>query len=368
VSESAPPAPETPPAPSGPGRAFATQTLAAVRRIATPEGIERLEQVDVGGDRQWICIRGRHRANPVLLVIHGGPGTPAMPLSWAYQNPWEDFFTVVNWDQRGVGRNAADADREQLLPTMSLERIVSDGEAVIEHLRRSLGKERIAVLGYSWGALVGVFLAARRPELLSVYVGTGQAVSAAFEPLIHGEVLAAARRAGDEAAVRELEAMDVAAGGTGSDGVFPLEQVRALRRHAARYDGMWYGRPDLQLMTDLCSLAPEYDERDLAAWRAGSAWIVAGPLGQDLATCDLRSLRSLQVPVVLLQGRYDLATPHAAAAAWLDALDAPFKQLVSFERSAHFVMLEEPGRFLLALVQHVLPLTEGAPPFARLPR
>jgi pimeloyl-ACP methyl ester carboxylesterase len=74
---------------------------------------------------------------------------------------------------------------------------------------------------------------------------------------------------------------------------------------------------------------------------------------------DLRRLTTLHVPVVLLLGRHDLATPHAPAAAWLEALQAPSKQLVTFERSSHFVMLEEPGRFLLALLQHLLPHTEG---------
>ena len=109
-------------------RSFATQTIAEGRRIVTPEGIERLEQVDVGdGDRQWISIRGRNLANPVLLVIHGGPGTPTMPLAWAFQSPWEDFFTVVHWEQRGVGKNNATTDRAALLPTMTMACIVADG-------------------------------------------------------------------------------------------------------------------------------------------------------------------------------------------------------------------------------------------------
>ena len=348
-----------------PGRAFATQAIAAGRRIATPEGIERLEQVDVGDDRQWISIRGRNRANPVLLVIHGGPGTPTLPLGWAFQGPWEDFFTVVHWEQRGVGRNAAAADRQSLLPTITFDRIVADGEAVIDHLRRTLGKQRVALLGFSWGALVGARLAALATGKVSVYAGVGQAVATAFEPLILAETLAAAERAGDAEAVRTLRALDL---GTQPDGRFPFQQALALRVIARRYHGMWYGHATLDVMNDLAALAPEYDDRDVDAFRAGAAWIAGGPLARDIAGVDLRTLKSLPVPVVVLQGRYDLATPHAAAAAWLEALDAPHKALVTFERSSHFPMLEEPGRFLLALVEHVLPLTEGAPPFPARPR
>lgn len=351
--------------PRWPGRAFATRTLASVRSISTPEGIERLEQVDVGADRQWISIRGRHRANPVLLVVHGGPGTAQMPMGWAFQGPWEDFFTVVHWDQRGVGKNATAADRQALLPTMTLEQIVCDGQAVIEHLCHTLGKQRVALLGYSWGAIVGVKLAERIPGRVSVYAGTGQAISTQYEALILAETLKSAEQAEDRVALQELRAVDLS---PRADGSLPLDQVRTLRRWASQYNGLWYGHADLSTMVDMAVLAPEYEDADVDAFCAGSGWIMQGQLARDIVSCDLRNVTQLPVPVVLLMGRHDLATPYAAAAQWLQTLQAPSKHLETFERSAHFAMLEEPGRFLLALLQHVLPHTEGAAAFAPAPR
>lgn len=339
--------------------------IAGARGIHTPEGIERLEQVDVGGDRQWISIRGRNRANPVLLVIHGGPGTPTMPLAWAFQSPWEDFFTVVHWDQRGVGRNAVPANREALLPTMTMERILADAEAVIDHLRQTLNKDRVALLGYSWGSLLGVQLAQRLPNKVSVYAGVGQAVSTSFEWMTLAETLAAAERAGDAESIRELRTIDLE---PRDDGRLPVDQIRTLRRLASRYNGMWYGHERLDTLYDMAALAPEYGDAEVEAFRAGSDWIIQGSLSHDIVACDLRNVTTLSVPVVLLLGRYDLATPYAAAAAWLEALQAPHKQLVTFERSAHFTMLEEPGRFLMGLVQQVLPHTEGSPAFEPRPR
>lgn len=109
--------------------------IADLRRITTPNGIEALEEVEIDGTRQWVSIRARDRANPVLLMIHGGPGNATMPVSWAYQTPWEDFFTVVQWDQRGVGKNALSADHAALAPTLTVERSVADAEAVVAHLR-----------------------------------------------------------------------------------------------------------------------------------------------------------------------------------------------------------------------------------------
>jgi pimeloyl-ACP methyl ester carboxylesterase len=72
--------------PAGPiaptSRADATRTVADMRHIMSPQGVERLEKVSIGGIDQWISIRGLDRRNPVLLMLHGGPGYVSMPLSW----------------------------------------------------------------------------------------------------------------------------------------------------------------------------------------------------------------------------------------------------------------------------------------------
>ncbi len=62
---------------------------------------------------------------------------------------------------------------------------------------------------------------------------------------------------------------------------------------------------------------------------------------------------------MIIGGRYDLMTTYAGARAWFDKATAPKKEFITFERSAHFIMFEEPGRFLLTLVNTVLPLAGG---------
>lgn len=109
-----------------PNRDYITARIRELRRIHAPEGIESLEAVPIGGMTQWVSIRGLNRDNPVILFIHGGPGTPMMPMTWAYQAPWEDFFTVVQWDQRGVGKNAVSTDRQALVETLTNDRIIDD--------------------------------------------------------------------------------------------------------------------------------------------------------------------------------------------------------------------------------------------------
>lgn len=340
-------------------RAAITARIADLQKISTPEGIEALEPVQVGGTTQWISIRGQNRANPVLLMIHGGPAWPMMPTSWAWQKPWEDFFTVVQWDQRGSGKNAVTADSATLAPTLTVDRMVQDAEEVVEYLRKRLGKEKVVVVGYSWGTVVGTLLAQKRPDLLHAYVGMGQSVSIADERVIYDRVVAEARRAGNAQAVRELESLEPYPG--------PNPRIEALlevRKWAREYNGGWYGRKDFDLFYALPQWAPEYTAADITAQFATSRWI-GGGLVQHLDGIDLAKFTDFKVPVVFLMGRHDLHTPYQPVKAWYDRITAPHKRFVTFERSAHFMMFEEPGRLLLALVNEVLPLAGGSPPFTQ---
>ena len=139
-------------------------------------------------------------------MIHGGPGSPTMPISWAFQTPWEDFFTVVQWDQRGVGKNFLTADTTALAGTLTVERMVDDTEEMVADLRKRLDKDKIVVLGYSWGSQLGLQLAMRRPEWLYAYVGVGQAADTGEKDL-YQRLLELAERAGNQQALSELKAI-----------------------------------------------------------------------------------------------------------------------------------------------------------------
>jgi proline iminopeptidase len=233
----------------------AVAIIAELRKIHTPEGIEVLEQVELGGVSQWISIRGRNRDNPVLLFIHGGPGDPMIGLSWAFQNPWEDYFTVVQWDQRGSGKNAATADRDALRGTLTLDRLVSDAEELIAHLRERLGKDKVVVMSYSLGGVLGIHLAQRRPEWLHAYVGVGQ-VSHDFLRALYDRTLEIAVARGSAEAVAELQPLASRV----EAGVAPAEDpsMWTIWQWASAFDGAWYGKGGWSLYADLPVLAPEY--------------------------------------------------------------------------------------------------------------
>ena len=55
-----------------------------------------------------------------------------MPTSWAWQKPWEDFFTVVQWDQRGAGCTFGRYGQDT--SDVTLDRIARDGVELAEYL------------------------------------------------------------------------------------------------------------------------------------------------------------------------------------------------------------------------------------------
>lgn len=343
------------------GREALVERIADLQRIHTPEGIEVLEPVEVNGTTQWISIRGLNRHNPILLVVHGGPGSAMLASTWAYQKPWEDFFTVVNWDQRGVGKNWNPADTARLRPTMTAEQHVRDAEVIVRHVLKRLGQEKLVLLGWSWGTAFTPALVQQHPELFHAWVGMGvTGGGVAGGDVLHERLMQIARANADTQAVRELDAL--ALGKTTLRGV---ERGLALRKWARIYDGGWYGKPTLDLFFVLSDWGPEYStpeaEAQLAATQWGTRAIIGTPTGNAPPSYTYK------VPMIFLMGRYDLHTPYASSRAHFDRIVAPHKRFITFERSAHFVMVEEPGRFLLTLVNEVLPLAGGAKTFDVIP-
>src|SRR5262244_1824885 len=158
-------------------RAEATKIIAEARRIVNPGGVEQLEKVRIGGIDQWVSIRGRDKHNPVLLYIHGGPGYVSIPMSWWFTRGLEEYFTVVQWDQRSAGKTFLLTDPAKIASTVTTERMISDVEEMVEWARREFGKDKIFVLGHSYGSFLGLQVAHRHPKWFYAYIGVCQSIN-----------------------------------------------------------------------------------------------------------------------------------------------------------------------------------------------
>jgi pimeloyl-ACP methyl ester carboxylesterase len=141
--------------------------------ITTPNGIDEARYVAIGGIEQWITIRGEDRRNPVLLLLHGGPGDATNPWGYAVLRSWSKAFTVVQWDQRGAGRTLGRSGASSA-SALTIARMTQDGIELSELLRKTLRKDKIILVGHSWGSILGTFMVKARPDLFYAYVGTGQ--------------------------------------------------------------------------------------------------------------------------------------------------------------------------------------------------
>ena len=327
--------------------------LADYGKIVSANGVDEAKAVEIGGIEQWITVRGRDRDNPVLLVIHGGPAAPDLPNRYLYEPSWADYFTVVQWDQRGGGKTFELNDPDKIAPTMTKERMIEDAEELVAYLRTTYGKQKIFVLGHSWGSLVALSLAERRPEWLYAYIGVGQIIDMhAGEKISYEWTLNEARRAGDQEANKELTAI---APYPEADGSVPLAKLGIERKWSIVFGGLIHGRKSYETLENTERISPDYSEADFKAIDQGSAFTLPKLLA-DLMAADFTKLKKLGCPVLLFAGRYDYTTPSAVVKSWFDKVQAPSKRFVWFENSAHMIYEEEPGRFLVHLVEDALPL------------
>ncbi len=338
-------------------RAEATAIIAKVRKIVTPNGVERLEKVRIGGIDQWVSVRGTDRKNPVLLHIHGGPGYLSIPMSRWFSRGWEEYFTIVQWDQRAAGKTYLLTKPATIAPTLTRERMIADTEEMAAWARKEFGKDKIFVLGHSWGSFLGLQLAERHPEWLHAYIGVGQLIDGP-ESERRGWRFAmdAARREGNAEAVRELEAI-APYGAPGR--IIPIKDIYVERKWVGYFGGVMAYRRDNSADADLSLLSPDYNDQEIGHIWDGNKFATPYLLPEVVAL-DLTKTNKLSVPLILFEGRHDWNVNSEVAAAWFDTVTAPQKHLVWFEHSGHMPMTEESGKFLLSLVRYARPFAERA--------
>jgi pimeloyl-ACP methyl ester carboxylesterase len=306
--------------------------------------IDTLEAVQLGGVTQWIRIRGTDRSNPVLLLMQQGPGLPIINEARTFERllGLERDFTVVYWDQRGIGLSLRSPQ-----PEISVARMVGDTVALLELLRDRFGG-RTLVAGFSFGATFAAYAAVQRPDLVAALVATGMDIDIPFaENHTYDFVLDVARRRGKRRAVRQLEKI-------GPPPHLSVRQFSTRARWAADFGGVTAGATFNSLLrTLLGSLlrSRDYSAADVVRTVRGIASAQAALL-PELATTDLvGTVPRLEVPIVLVQGRLDQVAPGRPAQRFYDSLTAPRKQLVWFERSAHTPQYDEPDKFRELLMQ-----------------
>jgi pimeloyl-ACP methyl ester carboxylesterase len=296
------------------------------------------EFADINGVRQGMFVQCRDPGRPVLLCVHGG--MPEFFLTERYPTGLENEFTVVWWEQRGMGLSFSTG-----IPpaTMTTEQFIADTHALTRYLRARFGREKIYLMAHSGGTFFALQAAARAPELYAAYVGVAQAVrQLESERLAQEYMVAQFKRLGDRRMVRKLASAPVTASG-GTPRAYLKVRDRAMHRL-----GVGTTREMTSVLTGViwpsvtCSAYTPAEKVRL--WRGKLANGVSALWDDMLATDLAERVPELSLPAYFLHGIHDYTVSYQLARQYEAGLVAPLKGFYTFSDSAHSPVFEEPEK------------------------
>lgn len=324
-----------------------------IRRLGKDKqarSIAVLEKLKIGGSDQWILERSENIDNPILLFLHGGPGTSQLTLNRRNTRALEKYFIVVNWDQRGAGKSYhAIKDTAK----MNIGQFVEDTRELTLVLLKKYHKERIVLAGHSWGSIIGALTVSKYPELYSCYVGIGQAARMEeSEKTSYQWTLEQAVKRKDRGAIEALEKM----GPPPYTGDWRAKTI-TQRRYLGRFGGEYLAGKNGAFGPVIGSLlfSREYTLIDRINFFRGIFGSMRLLWPQLLKVDLFKSVPEFRIPVFFMEGRYDYEAPSNIAARYFDSIRAPSKELIWFEKSAHMPNSEERDLFNGVMLEKVLP-------------
>ena len=304
----------------------------------------------INGNKQFILIRGDSNNNPVLLYLHGGPGTPDFFFVADTLKPLEKLFTICYWEQRGAGKSYATLKDKN---SITLEQMILDAEAISRYLIDKFGQAKIYVLGQSWGTFLGLLLVQRHPDLFHAYLGVGQVTDQlASEQESLAFVKAEAARRNNKKAVLKLDKLAVPTRDAGAAKWFRYFNVQ--RRYAAAYRGSMAKRNIFVYAIWKLLICKEYSLKDKLNYVKGSTLCFHQLWGDIINTNISDTVKEIKVPVYLFHGIHDHHTFYSGAKAYFDKLAAPKKRFYTFDDAAHFPHVECFEQFERILMEDVL--------------
>lgn len=314
------------------------------------EPIEELIKLPFGGVDQWLLIRGANPDNPVFFFLHGGPGAGEMPLLRHYNYELEKYFTVVMWDQRGAGKS-----NERRIPdeSITMDQLMDDTYEIVQYLKNRFKQPKIFLAGHSLGTILGIQTIKEHPEDFYAYVGIGQVVDMVRNVESSYELsMELVEEVGKKRDIRFFSGMQIDGKYTGGT---DLEKAVYMRDWIAKNGRIYYKRNNINNLAWIVLNAPEYTPVNKFKYMNGlnrSRRLLWTPELFDVNF--FRNAAELEVPVYFISGKWDYITSHKLTKEYYEFVQAPYKQLVEFEYSAHCGIFEEPLKFNQLMIKQVL--------------
>lgn len=322
-----------------------------------PGSIAEFRRVELGGYSQAILIRGKNLDNPMLLYLHAGPGLSEMGISRNFNSKLEDYYTMVYLDQRGGAKSYSPFLN---FSTMSRKQLLQDIHELTEYLKKRFKKEKIVIMGHSFGAGFGALASATYPEDYSCFIGIGQPVCPVeCDKRSYPYILEVAQKEGNSKAVKELEKInEFWLSKDDKDKYF--NGMMIMKKWVGYYGGQIYGQSGFMSYVLKNSLCSECNIFDYPAYLLGMTF--SGPASWDtMINTDLRKEAvEFKMPFIIIEGRHDINTFPSFVEEYYNMVKAPYKNLIWFEKSAHFPNTEESELFQKTMIEDILPIIKNS--------
>ncbi len=320
------------------------QPLVDDKGNAIPKSIAEQKKLLLGGVEQHMTIRGVDSTKEVLLFLHGGPGNS---INAGLRNPdliLEKEFVVVQWDQFACGRSYSSTITPE---DMKIDSFISYAVEVSQYLMQRFQKEKIHLLGHSWGSHLGILLIHKHPELFHSYIGMAQSSNKYEGERISFEwVKEKAAELNDKEGMEELAKLEF------PDSFLTMTEWNDRfgwqhRSYVNKYGGIEYGK-ELEIISSLLIPlyhTPEYTISQKINYIQGLQFSLDALWTQRMERTLVNEIDTIQIPVIIVHGLHDYNIPHDQAKDFFNELKAPYKKFYTFEQSAHSPYLEEVDKF-----------------------
>ena len=314
------------------------------RAFAYRNGVNEQIFVQLDGSEGFINVFGASESNPVIISLHGGPGSPTSFVDYDWQDYLADDYTIVSWDETGCGRSYYhNADVNPDNAGLSFEQQLADLDALVDYCCDRFGQDQVIIVGHSYGSMLGSSYVMAHPEKVSAYIGVGQCVN---ETDYYGEVYAyedalrIAKEQGDDTSEMEA-AYEVFM----SD--LSLDHLLALREYTSAY------HPQTD-MSDTATAAAVFSPLlgvDDARWYLLEIEATMGdPRFMELQSSvedammnfNLYDIGQYQVPVLFISGSCDWVCPADLVEEYADTNGL---QYIAMEGCGHSPQGQHPDQF-----------------------
>ena len=312
----------------------------------TEKGICLYETPEINGIRQYIQIRGADKKAPLMLFLHGGPGGSMAGLCHVMQPEWEHHFTVVNWDQRNACKTylANKSNAAAISQSGTLEDYMADIDAVIAYLHTVYDFEKIILMGFSWGSLIGAEYAKRHGETVSHYIGVGQFIH--YIDGLHYSCEWLRKVVKDAPAdVKKINAFENSIPDPPQMTPAFMNSLQGFSMLGAKYiakDGRAF--PIKSLLT-----SPFLRFGEKMAMVHGNPKLFSGTY-QTMLSHDFRNNLHFDMPVLFVSGDEDFVCPNELLAQHFGQITAPQKKNVVISKATHTCFYDQPTAFLDTII------------------